>query len=240
MQDSRPQVPDDRAVPFDEGLREQLAIAVLAGGRSERMGQDKAWIEFGGRSLLRLVLDAFVPLGVPLLVAAGSPERSLPPLPPGVELCFDSLPGAGPLQGLEAIFAALPAKRDLLLVVTCDAPFVSGRLALELAARLGDADAAVPHSEGRRHGLCALYRRRCAQALQQVIESGRRSVQAWLDRLELRAVDEAELRDFDPELRCLLNLNTPEELEAALKLAGREARKPGENNSTCPEREDSP
>ena len=179
------------------------------------MGEDKAWLDFGGQPLLLHVLARLAPLGAPRLVAAGAPGRRLPELPAGVALAWDRELDAGPLLGLEALFAALPEGRDLLLVASCDAPFIEAGLAAALAARLGEADAAVPSEGGRRHGLLGLYRARAGDAIAETLRSGRRSVHAWLSSLDCVELEAPALgaAGLGPDL--LLNVNEPGELKRA-------------------------
>ncbi|PIE23342.1 MAG: hypothetical protein CSA62_08070 [Planctomycetota bacterium] len=203
------------SLSLPEDLARRLCVGVLAGGQSARMGEDKAWLDFGGQALLLHVLQRLAPLAVPTMVAAGAAGHQVPKPAPEVQLVRDRIAGEGPLLGIEALFAAMPKERDLLLLASCDAPFVDAGLAAVLYAQLGTAEAAVPSQQGQLHGLLALYRRSTASALAATLRSGRRSVHAWLQRLSWIEVDASILKaaGLDPQL--LLNINEPDEYQQA-------------------------
>ena len=83
-----------------------LGAVVLCGGESRRMGQPKAWLEFGPERLLERVVRLVGTVARPIVVVA-APGQDLPPLPSHVSIVRDEVSGRGPLQGLAAGFAAL-------------------------------------------------------------------------------------------------------------------------------------
>ncbi len=191
-----------------------MNVIVLAGGRSRRMGRDKASLTFLGLPLAVQVVERLRPCARRIIVVAND---GAPYLPPGIEVVSDLYRGRGPLGGLHAGLAASDA--ELNLVAACDLPFADPSVALLLAACLGGADAAVPVVRGRPQPLHAVYRRRCLAAVEEHLEAGHSSLVGLLERLEVRWVGEEELRALgDPEL-VFLNVNTPQDVQAALALA---------------------
>lgn len=193
---------------------------VLAGGRSTRMGRDKASLPFGDRALLARVVHALA-RAVPEIVVVARRGQVLPdvgPLPAGVLLRFaqDETEGLGPLGGLAPGLRALGA--PLAFVTGCDAPFLTAAFVAAMFQALGEADAAVPFVADRLHPLAAVYRRDAAlPAVQALLAEGRLRALDLVERLRGVRVPEATLRAVDPDLRSLDNLNDRATYETALR-----------------------
>jgi molybdopterin-guanine dinucleotide biosynthesis protein A len=196
------------------------AAIVLCGGRSQRMGQPKAWLPFGPEPLLVRVVRLLAGSARPVVVVA-APEQDLPDLPAGSVIVRDIAEGLGPLAALEAGLEAV-GDGGLAYATATDAPFLGPGWIGRLAALIGDADLAIPRHDGRLHPLAALYR---THAVLPIVKSLRdRGQQRLLDLVEAAAAREVgadELRVVDPDLISLRNINTPDEYRAALLLAGR-------------------
>ncbi|MBK9168009.1 MAG: molybdenum cofactor guanylyltransferase [Bryobacterales bacterium] len=172
---------------------------VLAGGRSSRMGSDKALLPFAGRALVLHVAD-LVAASAGSVTLIGSPERygSL-----GLPLLPDLRPGEGPLAGIEAALHA--ASADWNLVVACDMPRLSLPLLEGLfeVAEASGADAVVPcAASGRLEPLCTVWRDRCLAAVSEALDRGERRVSVVLDRV-------GALRWRSPDSEAFTNVNTP-------------------------------
>jgi molybdopterin-guanine dinucleotide biosynthesis protein A len=128
---------------------------VLAGGRSTRMGQDKALLQVGGRSLVELALDKLRSIGVaaPRIAAARSDLSSYAPVVP------DLHPACGPLSGIEAALAATTQPLNVFLPV--DMPLLPSRFLswMLLRAEITGALVTVPRINGQPQPLCAVYHR---------------------------------------------------------------------------------
>lgn len=203
-------------------MMEPLSVLVLAGGRSTRMGQDKAWLEFDGVPLVELVATRLLPLAAEILFSTNEPERFaelLVRLPVRAVAVPDQFPGAGPLAGLHAGLSA--ATSPIVLTVATDMPFVSKRLVEMMLANCRDADAVVPvvtpagFDAPQPEPLHALYRKSCLPLVESALRAGRRRAIAFFDDVEVCYLGEAELRRVDPELWSFRNANTPEEFAAA-------------------------
>jgi molybdopterin-guanine dinucleotide biosynthesis protein A len=167
------------------GWRRPATLIVLAGGRSRRMGQDKALLPIDGRPLIERVVQALAPHFAEVLVSVAEPGRYefL-----GRRTVVDRQPGEGPLMGLASALAA--SSHDVNLVVPCDAPDVSVPLALRLLRAARGADAAVPRTaEGRPEPLFAVYRRRTLPRLEAALAAGERTLRHLYPALAVRWVD---------------------------------------------------
>ena len=180
--------------------------AVLTGGRSTRMGRDKALLEVGGRPLAGIGRDALVGAGARRVLAVGGDAVALSGL--GFEVIGDGWPGEGPLG---AVVTALDAAADdAVVVLACDLPFVEPATveAVLQAVLDGDADAAVPVNEGRLEVVVAAYRRRCGAVLRAAFERGERALWRAVANLTVSPVMLAEPR-------WLTNANAPSDVAGA-------------------------
>lgn len=202
--------------------RMQTGGIILCGGRSTRMGRDKAMLPFGRETMLQRVvrlLGEVVELRHLVVVAA--PMQELPSLPPEVTITRDAVEGRGPLQGMAAGMEALAAGVDAVYISSCDAPLLAPAFVMRMFELLGKSDIAVPRASGFVHPLAAVYRPRVLPRIQRLLSAGQRvGPRALFDEAPSRYVDVAELRSVDPELRTLLNLNSVEDYRAALAAAG--------------------
>ncbi|MFV1958159.1 MAG: molybdenum cofactor guanylyltransferase [Planctomycetota bacterium] len=192
---------------------------VLCGGRSRRMGLDKATLPFGGETLLQRVVRRLAPVVGETVVVAG-PDQALPPLPAGVRVARDDVPEQGPLAGIAAGLAVATA--DALYATGCDVPFLCPAVARRLFDRLEGHDAAVLVQDGFVHPLAAVYRRAVRPAAVRLLAAGRPRPLHLLEEVDALHVPTDEILDLDPALETLENLNTPEAYEAALARLRRE------------------
>ncbi len=185
---------------------------ILAGGRSSRMGEDKAQMQFGDGPLLARVLDGLRPHFEDLILVTHRPQDHFGL--DGVRMVTDVVPGQGPLGGIYAGLLATAGRHAL--VVGCDMPFLSPPLLEFLWSLRTWGEVVVPLTHEALAPICAVYDRQVLPAIADALEAGERSVMGLYPRLEVHYVREDELRPFDPELMSLANVNTPEDLEQAL------------------------
>lgn len=184
--------------------------ALLAGGSSRRMGSDKALAVLGALPLFRWAAASLE--GLPTRVQVGG--APLPGL--GWRTLRDERRDAGPGGGIETALRAYPGA--VVVVVGVDLPFVPVELlAAAHAALEPGVEAAVPRHGGRWHPLAAAWAPDALAALTAWLDAGRRDLQGFLDSRSsaVAALEGARLRALgDPE-RMLMNVNTPDDLEAA-------------------------
>lgn len=179
---------------------------VLAGGKSTRMGQDKALLEVDGKPLLLHAIEKLKAHARELLVI-GDP-RKYGHIWPAV--LPDEIPGLGPLGGIVTAMGA--ARHDRLLVLAVDVPGVNERLLDRLTREMpDDADALVPRHAEQLEPLVAAYHRRCASAFMDHITRSQLSMHGALAdvRTAYLAINPGE--DGWPE-DLFHNLNSPTDL----------------------------
>ena len=186
------------------------SLVILAGGRSRRMGRDKAGLPVGDRTLIEHLAHRLRPVVDETIVAGGSASLELA----GVRRIEDRQPGMGPLAGMHAGFLA--ARHSLVWVVACDLPDVEPALGALMRNVAQDCEAVVPLLDDEPEGVCALYRRALAPRIETMLGIGQRSVRSLLARCTVRYLTAPELRAVDPGLRSFRNINTPADYEAWL------------------------
>jgi molybdenum cofactor guanylyltransferase len=190
----------------------KLAVVILAGGRSSRMGRDKATIEIGGVPLIRRIYDFVancVDLGQ-IYVVTPWPERYRQVLPTDCDFILEQQPHQGPLVAFAQSLAEIDAA--WLLLLACDLPNLSTPVIQSWIDGLPSIDsqsiAYLPrHVSKGWEPLCGFYRQICLNSAIEYIDSGGRSFQGWL---EMQVI--TELIIADP--LCLANCNTPADLAA--------------------------
>jgi len=182
-------------------MRDRRAGFVLVGGRSTRMGQDKALLPWKGSTLVgsvaRKVFDA---AGNVTLIGSPQVYGNL-----GFPVIPDRISGCGPLGGLHAALSASTA--DWNLLVACDMPDVNYRILKDLleAAEASGADALVPQTPGGLEPLCAVYHVRLLPAVEFAIQS------KLLKMHDFVATVQTSLWPA-PDPSLFRNLNTPQQL----------------------------
>jgi len=194
---------------------------ILCGGKSSRMGRDKATLPFGAERMLQRIvrlLSAVVPHERMVVVAAEGQE--LPELPPSIGLAHDERPERGPLEGLAAGLRAQVGRSDAVYATACDVPLLVPEFVEEMFARLAGHEIAVPRGEEFHHPLSAVYRTSVLELAEGLLAADRLRLRYLFDGSATVEVPIEELRAVDPELATLENLNQPEDYERALRRAG--------------------
>ena len=183
---------------------------ILAGGKSSRLGVEKAFLEFGGRTLLDRAL-ALMREACGEAAIVGDPEK----FASYGAVVTDLYRNCGPLGGIHA--ALLQSSADLNLMVAVDMPFVSGELLAFLLATATTSDAVVvvPRTARGFQPLCAVYRRAFAAAADEALRAGKYKIDAVFSRVPVRMIGEDELERAGFSERIFFNINTPDDLRAA-------------------------
>jgi molybdenum cofactor guanylyltransferase len=195
---------------------------VLAGGRSSRMGQDKALLEVHGRSLVELALDKLRRIGITTPRVAGARTD----LSSHARVVTDLHPGCGPLSGIEAALAATTQPLNLFLPV--DMPLLPSRFLtwMLLRAEITGALVTVPRINGQPQPLCAVYHRDLLRPITASLLAGNYKVMPVMSAAAGQAqivdvFDTERLASTDPELlgfsplplyRWFHNCNVPEDM----------------------------
>ena len=179
---------------------------ILVGGKSRRMGRDKAFIEVQGKPLFERVLDLFRECFAQVVLVgdrgerfADYPVRVLPDLIPGSSL-------GGVYTGLSG------AVSEWIFVASCDLPFPSKSILQYLCSLREGFDAVVPKTRQGYEPLFALYSKRCLAPIGELLAGGECCAYAWYPQAKVREVGPDEIARLDPAGTAFLNLNTPQDV----------------------------
>ena len=176
------------------------------------MGRDKAFLPFGGTTLVERVAARLRDACDDVLVVTNDPE-------PYEALGLRAVPDAlADRRSLAGIYTGVLRAGGPAFVCGCDMPFLCPALVRHMVAHAAAADIVIPRVRDY-EPLHAVYTPACLAQMRRVLAEGGRNADV-LRGLNVVELDAAELRRFDPDLRSLLNINTPEDYASALSLAG--------------------
>lgn len=185
---------------------------ILAGGKSSRMGRDKARLRLNGETFVARVAHALGAITSHVRLVSARPDSAELGLP----IVPDLFPQCGALGGLHAALAACRA--PWAAIVSCDLPFVTGELWRRLATlRTHECDAVAPmQADGHAQPLCALYApAACLARVEQMLCAGELRPRVLLQQVRTRWVTPAELADLPDAGLLFMNINTPDDYDAA-------------------------
>jgi molybdopterin-guanine dinucleotide biosynthesis protein A len=192
------------------------AGVILAGGRSSRMGTDKALLPLPGSAQMTFVEHLAAMLSAPcsevVLVARDETQRAQYEALtlPGARIITDRTPGAGPLMGLYSALSVIEASHALLTAV--DMPYIQPAMLSFLLSQPLDEAPLVPIVADNPQVLLAVYPRTLLPIIKDLLRQGRRGPRFLLDVVPVRYIAEERLRQIDPQLRSFINVNTPQDL----------------------------
>jgi molybdopterin-guanine dinucleotide biosynthesis protein A len=188
-----------------------FTLAVVAGGKSTRMGRDKSFVVLNGRSLIEHVLERTRGLGQAETILIVNQPALYAHL--GLPMFTDLLPDKGSLGG---IYTAIHhSGAPYTLCVACDMPFLNAELLRYQISLAPDYDVVAPRVDHYPEGLHAVYSRACLPAIRARLAADRLKVIGFYQDVRVRYLDEPEWQRFDPEGLSFRNINTPGELDAA-------------------------
>lgn len=180
------------------------------------MGRDKGLLPFGNGTMVAFILDQVKGIGSEHFIISNKPgdyEKF------GLPVYEDVIPDIGALGG---IYTSLYyASKPYCLLLACDMPFVNLSLMDHMVGLADKYDLIIPRltPEEFAEPFRAIYSKKCLPAIETAIEEGKRRVISFFPALSIRYIEQKEIHRFDPDERTFFNVNTPEDLEAAIQLA---------------------
>lgn len=190
-------------------IRAAISGAVMAGGKSSRLGVNKAFLKFHDRPAVELVLEKVSALVSPVIIITNSPAefRYL-----NIPAASDILPGCGPLSGIHAALSLSPA--EYVLVVSCDLPLLTPQILRSLLTAYPGYDITL-YKHAQFEPLCAVYRRTCLPALEELIDHGEYRIIDLFPTLNVKVIRTDQNEAFQ-------SINTPEDYERLREKYGRD------------------
>jgi molybdopterin-guanine dinucleotide biosynthesis protein A len=195
--------------------RSRVTGVVLAGGRSSRLGRDKAVLELDGEPLLTRVVRTLSDLAAEVLVL-GPPERAIHAR--GARVIPDKHPGDGPLPALATALREM--RGDRMIAVATDMPLLNAGLLAYLLDRSEGSDVTVPRVGGRTQQLHAVYARGCLPAIEAQLARDDLRVDGFFRSVRTLVIEEEEIARLDPKFLSFRNVNTEADWAEVRRLVG--------------------
>lgn len=182
----------------------QITAIILAGGKSIRMGTDKALLEMEQTTLLEKVIRLCETFTTQILISSDNPEHEKF----GYKIIHDEIKNCGPLGG---IYTCLKhSETDWNFVISVDSPFVEQDFVSFFISEIADFDAIVPIHKNGKEPLIALFQKGCVKTIHENIMSGDNKMHNLLEKINTKFVDSQKWVAKYPTL--FRNLNRPEDL----------------------------
>lgn len=195
-------------------MSEPISAMVLAGGKSRRLGVDKAHLALNnGRSLVASTVAAVRTVSADIMVVAG-PDFCHECL--DARLVIDVYPGKGSLGGIYS--GLLSAEHSHCLVVACDMPFLNVELLAHMVSLGRDYDVLIPRVGDKLEPLHAIYSKGCLPHMHDLLSRGHLRIVEFFSKVRVKYVEAADIEVFDPHHLSFFNINTPEQLATARAL----------------------
>ena len=194
--------------------KSDIAVVIQAGGRSSRMGQNKALMDIQGKSVIERTCDRIGNLGSHIFIVTDLPN--LFTFLPGVQVIPDLYPGRGPLGGFVTVFDSVLF--PFIIMCACDMPFANPDLFQLALNKLVDqqVDVVIPKMRGRLEPLHAVYRREtCINPARQRFASGAGKIIDWFSDVRVEILDDEIILKTDPDGYAFYNINTFDDFTAA-------------------------
>jgi molybdopterin-guanine dinucleotide biosynthesis protein A len=182
---------------------------ILAGGKSTRMGEDKAFIEVGGVPIFEKVYRVFEEL-FPEIIIVGNDARPFETYEARFQK--DIVLDKGALGGLYTGLFHSPSL--YAFCAACDMPLLNPPLIKYMVEQRDEYDVIIPRTRDGLHPLHTIYSKRCLDPMRQLLIRDDLRIINFFPQVMVRYIEEMEIREFDPHMRSLINVNTEEEMEA--------------------------
>ena len=199
------------------------------------MGTSKAALEWHGSTLLYRTAALLARTVDGPVVVVAAPGQQLPALPSGVQKVEDPIEGLGPMRGIATGLAAIGDQAPAAFVCSTDMPFLHPAFVQRVLRQFAkvDTDVVLPKARGFRQPLAAVYRTALADLIANLAADGALRPGMLFEHCRMQQIGDAELLDdaamtrFDPELDSVMNVNSPDDYEAARR------RPPAEVSVQC-------
>lgn len=201
-----------------------MTTIILAGGKSIRMGFDKAFTDLGGVTLIEKQIKLLRSFFKNIIVVTNTPEKykgiassarlSAKPRTCGKTrndmIIKDIIPGCGPLSG---IYSGLKASESLHnFVVACDMPFIDTRVIEYMCKKAAGYDVVIPRTNNKYEPLFCIYSKNCLKPIQQLIEKKIFKIISFFPEVKVKIITGLEIRRFSRPEKIFMNINTPRDI----------------------------
>lgn len=194
----------------------QISGIIMAGGRSSRMKFNKAFAQVGGKPVIQMIIEKFKPLFQEIIIISNEPQLFTSF---GLPIYQDIYPYLGPVGGIHS--ALVNASNDQMFILGCDMPFMNMQLVEYMLSKISDYDSVVPEIDSYLQPLAAVYNRTCLPVFTECLEHDKLKLTLIFSELNALVLKEDELQKFGSVREMFFNVNDPDALAQAQKIAGR-------------------
>jgi molybdopterin-guanine dinucleotide biosynthesis protein A len=181
----------------------KVSGVILAGGKSSRIGEDKAFLLLEGKPLIEIMLDKLKTLFKSLLIITNKPQVYKKY---GIKTYKDIIAEHGPLGG---IYTALTKSRSAhSFIVACDMPFLNPDFVRYMLRKIDGFDVVIPRYRGQLEPLCTVYSKNCIPSIENEISKKNLKIRSFFPNVKVKVISEAEILKFDSEGKLFVNINT--------------------------------
>ena len=193
-------------------MSDPVSAILLAGGKSSRLGTDKAKVKLDGESvMIQAIAEKLSGLSEDIVVSTNGRRYEDITIP--VRWAIDVRPGAGSLMGLYS--GLLAAKHDYAIAVACDMPFINVELLKYMMSLPRNYDALLPRIGEQTEQLHSIYSKNCLPKMEKYLNSGHLKITSFMDEIDVKYVDEDIINKYDPRHLSFFNVNTAQQLNEA-------------------------
>ncbi len=187
----------------------EITGIILSGGKSSRMGRDKAFLPFPHKPLIEIMIDKLSVLFNELIVVTGNPHLYSKY---GIRTVKDIIPQRGPLGGIYT--GLLFSKNHYNFIVACDMPFLNPDLVHYMVQKIKGYDLVVPEYGDQLQPLCAIYSKNCIESIKEELSGDNLKVTCFFKNVKQKLITEEEIKKTDFQGLSFVNINTPEEYKS--------------------------
>lgn len=185
-----------------------MTAIILVGGKSRRMGFNKAFLKYGNTTFIEHQIKRLSKIFNEIILSTNDASLyahlNLP-------IVSDVIPEKGPLSGICA--GLVRATSSHAFIIACDMPFIQEKVIMYLKEQIDNYDVVVPKTSRGLEPLHAFYSKNCIQPMYRCLNEGRLRIIDFFPEVKVRIVDEQEFKELNQPAQSLINLNTPEEYE---------------------------
>lgn len=191
----------------------KFTAAILWGGKSSRMGQDKGFLPLHSKPVIEAIIDKLSPLSDELILVTHHSDYQNSKV---TRIIADEIPELGPLEGLK--MALQEAAHPKIFVAGCDAPFLSEALIRLMLAQSSLQGCVISEAGGTIHPFPGIYSKALLPQVRHSLEKNELKMTTFCDKVRAQILPEEKVRKVDPQLQSYINLNTPDDYYKALKV----------------------
>ncbi len=193
-----------------------MTSIILAGGKSSRLGRNKALQIIHGRTLIQRVVDRIGMLSTEIIIVTADGEAMPCYSTVEIKTIADVYPEKGPLVGIYS--GLICASGSRAIVVGCDTPFLSVSLLKYMTQICPTHDVVVPRIKNKLEPLCAVYSMNCSGPIKKLLEQDERRIDRLFSMVKVEYIEEDVINRLDPEHLSFFNINSQADLDRAKKL----------------------